>query len=458
MINYELKPTSENLKKTILEDSVGRNSGILDFIKFLDATDGNIAVALNDSWGNGKTFFVKQVQMVLQSYDESKTDLVEIKKCIEKLHKNYSPRNYIPVYYDAWSNDNDEDPILSIMFEMLRNIAEMNNYEVIDKNWWDRFTNGLEVLSTAFGGPRIKNFLDSVKGKDILGELKKSKETAQILNEIFDTLLQKQPQDSRIVFFIDELDRCCPNFAVKLLERIKHYFLHNRVIFVLSINEQELQHTIKRHYGNDFDAHKYLNRFFDFNIPLPSANMRKYYQTINFIDGTARNDVATVVIQKYNFSLREITRYMQYLKVALYEEYRSDLHPEFSFYNEVLIPFMIGLHIHDFNKYTDFINGENCNDFIEIIHENGFDVFYCRIFLQGNETFSKSENAGQVTVSFAEKFQPIYECLFGKKNSPKAVRISGRVAFYAEGKEWIKKILALTNASRNLGGASNGTQ
>ena len=289
MMGLEVKPTFDNLKNFLLKDSVGRNKGIVNFIKFLDVIEGNMAVALDDNWGNGKTFFVKQTQLVLQSYNDSDDDLTKIQQRMKEYFKDYQPKRYFPIYYDAWSNDNDTDPILSIIFRMLQDVACLKKYEtVVDKNYWDIITNGLEVLATTLGGPRIKQFLDSVKGKKILEEFQKSRDIDKILNGMFDHILANIPDDTRIVFFIDELDRCCPNFAVRVLERIKHYFLYEKVIFVVSVNMSELQHTIKRHYGNDFNADKYLRRFLDFTIPLPPTNMTKYYETIDFNDGTAR--------------------------------------------------------------------------------------------------------------------------------------------------------------------------
>ena len=235
MINYELKPTFDNLKNSLLEDSVGRNKSIAHFVELLDEIDGNVAIALDDSWGNGKTFFVKQTQIVLQSRSSSDEKLTDVKQCMEKFLKNDKARNYFPVYYDAWSNDNHTDPVLSIIFTMLKDLDDLEDYEANDKSWRDIFVTALEATVTAFGGPRIKAFFDSVEGTDILAEIKKSKETDQVLNQLFDTLLEKQPEDTRIVFFIDELDRCCPDFAVRLLERIKHYLLHEKVIFVYTI-------------------------------------------------------------------------------------------------------------------------------------------------------------------------------------------------------------------------------
>lgn len=458
MISYELKPTFDNLKNSLLEDSVGRNKSIAHFVELLDEIDSNVAIALDDSWGNGKTFFVKQTQMVLQSLDSSDENLTEVRECMKKCLKHDTLRNYLPVYYDAWSNDNDTAPVLSIIFNMLQDVDYLEDYEVNDKKWWDRFTTGLEVLTTAFAGFRVKDFLDSVKGKNPLEEIKKHKEADQVLNHLFDTLLEKQPTNTRIVFFIDELDRCCPDFAVRLLERIKHYFLHEKIIFVLSVNMSELQHTIKRHYGNDFNADKYLRRFFDFTIPLPPASITKYYETINFNNTTARYNVANIVMKKYNFSLREITRYLQYLKVAVPEEYNTDFNQRFGFYIEILIPFMIGLRIHNLKKYNDFINGEDMNCFLEVMMEGRPDWF-CRVLINSDkETFERKESQYKAVVSLSDKFKPVYECLFGvnTKRDSNSVEIF-RDTVYSSDKNLIMEIMSLMRASQNLKGTNNDT-
>lgn len=455
LIGYELKPTFDNLKKSILKDSVGRNKSIATFIKLLDEIDNNVAIALDGSWGNGKTFFVKQTQLVLKSFSSSNENLIEVKQCMEKFLKNNEMRNYLPVYYDAWSNDNDTDPVLSIISKMIQDVDDLEDYEANDKSWRDIFVTAVEVAVTAFGGPRIKAFFDSVKGTDILAEIKKRKEADQVLNHLFNTLLKKQPEDTRIIFFIDELDRCCPDFAVRLLERIKHYFLHERVIFVLSINVQELQHVIKRHYGNDFNADKYLRRFFDFTTPLPPADMTKYYTTINFDAGTARYYTASLVMKKYNFSLREITRYLQYLKVAVPEKYSTSFNPRYGFYIEVLIPFLIGLNIHASKAYNDFLNGEDMSYFLEIMQDNRPD-WLCRVFLDGNETFEKRNQSQRTLVSLAEKFKPAYECIFGNRYSVQPVRISGDTIDLSD-KNFIMEVMALMKANRNFKGGNDGS-
>ena len=70
-------------------------------------------------------------------------------------------------------------------------------------------------------------------------------------------------RDYPAFIFIDELDRCCPTYAVEMLEAIKHIFDVEGLVIVVSTHTEELQHTIKALYGNEFNADNYLRRFFD---------------------------------------------------------------------------------------------------------------------------------------------------------------------------------------------------
>ena len=53
-----------------------------------------------------------------------------------------------------------------------------------------------------------------------------------------------------VIFFVDELDRCNPRYAVAVLERIKHLFEIPNIIFVLAINKKELSNAIQGYYGS----------------------------------------------------------------------------------------------------------------------------------------------------------------------------------------------------------------
>lgn len=74
-----------------------------------------------------------------------------------------------------------------------------------------------------------------------------------------------------IVIVIDELDRCRPTYAIKLLEEIKHLFDVPGLVFVLAIHSDQLAHSVSGAYGSTFDGRAYLRRFIDrqYNLTEP---------------------------------------------------------------------------------------------------------------------------------------------------------------------------------------------
>lgn len=114
---------------------------------------------------------------------------------------------------------------------------------------------GASVLEL-FTGKNFGQIIEMLRGEDSLAMLKKEKDIHKAICEFLDSIMHER--GNRLVIFIDELDRCKPEYAVKLLERVKHYFENDSITFVFSTNMKELQHTIRRYYGENFNACKYL--------------------------------------------------------------------------------------------------------------------------------------------------------------------------------------------------------
>lgn len=75
-----------------------------------------------------------------------------------------------------------------------------------------------------------------------------------------------------IIFIIDELDRCRPNFAIQFLECIKHFFNVDNVYFLLSCNVDQLIASINHLYGERIDGENYLEKFFEDKIVLKNSS------------------------------------------------------------------------------------------------------------------------------------------------------------------------------------------
>ena len=118
--------------------------------------------------------------------------------------------------------------------------------------------------------------------KDQIDEYTEQKKS---LADFKDTLTEYVADNTKegkpVVFFIDELDRCNPHFAVQVLERVKHLFEIPNMIFVLIINKEQLKHAVCGYYGSEnINAENYLRRFIDVEYQLPEVDKEKYFELL----------------------------------------------------------------------------------------------------------------------------------------------------------------------------------
>jgi hypothetical protein len=72
-----------------------------------------------------------------------------------------------------------------------------------------------------------------------------------------------------LVIVVDELDRCRPDYALSVLEVVKHFFAVDRVHFVLGVNLEALEQIVRVRYGSSINAGDYLKRFVSLSLSLP---------------------------------------------------------------------------------------------------------------------------------------------------------------------------------------------
>lgn len=447
---YDLKPTYENLLKTFDEDIINRTEDVLRFVDILDSLDSGCSIALDGNWGSGKTFFVKQAKMVLDAHNEfvdseaaaNRDQIIDIRN---QYYGDPIPelQPQVCVYYDAWLNDNDDDPLLSIVYTILNSVE--SDYSFRDTSYVKTAVNILEM----FSGKDWNKLIDGLKGEDPFSSLKKSKSVDNLIGDFLKTLLPER--GNRLIIFIDELDRCKPVYAVRLLERVKHYFDDEHITFVFSININELQHAIKGYYGESYDGSRYLDRFFDLRVTLPSPNLEKYFESLSLFDSNYKYDmVCSAVIRAYRFELREIAKYVRLIKIAAYKPMHNDRY-HFDFPEErakefgimFFVPIVVGLKIISINKYFDFIDGKDSQPMMKVANE--LPVYFFNDLLNNKETYdAREETENSKVVSLKDKLTEAYNALFVTKYGTTEYQTNLRkMRFNARIKEEILRITGL---------------
>lgn len=439
-----LVPTEDNVAESYKHDSVGRKNLVHDFILMLDEIPGNSSVAISGEWGSGKTFFVKQVKLVLD-----KNNAI-LNGTADPDYKMELKNNFLTLYFDAWLHDNDEEPLASLI-TLLTEAAGHEDNEYSKEKVKKAIDMGISILNMFLpkNAATAMDILKTAKDTDAFFSLDKDsfrsgeEKTADMIKGFYNAIIPEHAD--RLVVFIDELDRCKPDFAVRFLERIKHYLLlDDRVIFVFSINREQLEQTIKHFYGYGFDSHRYLDRFFDFTPRFGEADVDKF---CSFIDAGNKideyfYDYIKEVIKYFNMSLRESTKYLSLMKSMFEKERLNDFDSGMYIIKNcvlcMLAPIICAAEIVDTDKYNDLIFGRGSgliNEFVE-----NYNLIPSMYLYGEGETFYKVDSDNYKYIPLSEKYAQFYEAVFSFPNNMEKLTF-GRMNLRKDTKSIIFKAL-----------------
>ena len=282
MKKYVQEATDINVWTSLKDNTFDRGKDIREFIEGLELIEGNAFISLDAKWGDGKTFFVRQIEETLKFFraKQMETEEKPLKDLdsYEYLKESVAvkgttvERIYLPVYYNAWMYDDHNDPLMSLLLVMTKQCGGAYNTKINTKSLGERLLAVASSLPISIKKVNPATIIKELQeGKmDILSAVKTEEDIKECVRDVFNDIIVEEAE--KLVVFVDELDRCKPSFAIEMLERIKHYFDDERIIFVVSLNKEQLIHTISNYYGSEFDATRYLNRFFDVSINLPEIS------------------------------------------------------------------------------------------------------------------------------------------------------------------------------------------
>lgn len=262
IFNNDLEIDVENPFKN---DKLQRELEMESLTSIFSVIGNQMVLAVNSQWGTGKTSFLKMWNQYLIN------------------------EKYKAIFFNAWENDYVEEPFIAFVEEIRKSINDEDKIRgFIDKAKEVGFALAKQSPKMVSKIIKEKTGFDS---QEIISEDKliqmvadkidiynKTKSSVVKFREELQEIANKQFIESNkpIVIFVDELDRCRPDYAISLLERIKHFFNVQNIIFILGIDKEALSNSIRVIYGEQTDVNGYLTRFIDLEYKLKESNRKMY--------------------------------------------------------------------------------------------------------------------------------------------------------------------------------------
>jgi len=307
---------------------------------------------LDGAWGSGKSTFVNQ------------------------FAGHCRQQGARVILFDAFRNDYQKEAFSALAAEIFAQISTvLEDDEQLSKTYLDRAGKAFRaltplatdiVLKAASGGLLSRQDMEDTKkryheGKDALADALRERleeaagdrdavenfkdclqQAAAKLSEITvsNTNTDRNSESSKqndkrwpVIFIIDELDRCRPDFALSVLEIVKHIFSTAGLRFLLVANAEQLERSVQHQYGTDKPS-TYLEKFYDVRLTLPETDsqgvdkIKKYviyvYRSmeIDASDGilaeSCQNEISTQCRIR-SVSLRTVQKILLYVSLFLWQ-------------------------------------------------------------------------------------------------------------------------------------------
>lgn len=239
---------------------------IVDLAMVLSEKRKNCCFAIEGEWGSGKSFVLENIQECLQP---------------EQSEETGTDRFFI-VRYDCWKHDYYEEPIVAIISVLRDQIDQYINLLTDDAK---------RALLKTVKNAITKIAVETIKSKtgiDIDGIAEAPEGDEKIYDKYFgfqkvvkevQNQIEKISQTQTVVIMVDELDRCLPLYAIKILERIHHVFNEiENVVVIVAMEKKQISNSLHQIYGDEMDVDRYLKKIIAFSFKLDNGSAHNFIE------------------------------------------------------------------------------------------------------------------------------------------------------------------------------------
>ena len=206
---------------------------------FSNQGNKGLTILINGKYGSGKT-----------------TTLSFIKE------NNINLDIFSVIEYNAWENNLFDNPLIPILNEINQLDSKKNKLKSTALKVIKKLPN---VFFSTLANAHCVDLTPLTENEDFFKEYNDYK---KLLNE-YRNILAEYCKTKKVLFLVDELDRCLPEHQIKVLETIYHLLNIPNLIVVIALDREQLECSIKNYFGEENNTFGYLSKFIDYQIDLP---------------------------------------------------------------------------------------------------------------------------------------------------------------------------------------------
>lgn len=425
----DAEPTKEMIDRVLTDDVAGRKAELRKFVELIDSIEGNFSIFLDGEWGSGKTFFVKETERILDLVNQNTVVKVsdgDKKGLCAGIVCDEMNNSHLPIYFNAWEYDYYDNPIVPLMETVISEFRDLAGLEKEGKPIRENIVGLLKALKLNFGCSGLgievdfEKAIEAFENNNFLDEFNGKREIRNRLKDLLD--VAKEGRANRIVLFVDELDRCRPEYAVRTLEALKFLFDQDYLTMVFSVNAKALGSAVSHWYGSGFDGARYLMRFYDVKVGLGNCDAHSYLGSLG-LSFDSMNDFVLRCAQRTDVTMRDANRWLESIKaIAESAAYKDSLCSMVeSFCMRVLVPAAVIYSTIHPEKRDSLFAGRESDSFRDWLFE---DTMYVEEILDMPSEWFGSANDETLLTSVemdrdyeaASRFEEFYDLIFSDED------------------------------------------
>lgn len=320
---------------TLEEDKLNRVGLITNLFSFFenfgDQNGEGLTMLINGKYGTGKSTFLSFIE-----------------------EENCKNNNYNILKYDAWENNLFENPLIPILYTLSKMESMESKIKTsiknIIKNTPHAFVNTISGLTNV-------DIKAVVSNKDIFEEYNLYKSSIVKFKQVLTEFCKKK----KTIFLVDELDRCLPEYQIKVLESIYHLLDIPNLIVVIAIDRNQLEYSIKNKFGNAVNIFGYLSKFIKYEINLPNHDVFEHIITLMNFNSEYNSEVKSVLsnmLASIDLSIRDCQIIISELNLVCNEVDKDGNAMNYLYWYPILVCLLLIIKKSNNNIYLKYFGSE----------------------------------------------------------------------------------------------------